>query len=220
MENFTAIRNGIREHIKAGKLSPFDFGIFVFLQLGADWSTGIYVGCAKTIAYQFGDHTLKADVQKSLRRLRDKEYINYRNGDGKRKGYPILIHKYEPTVGEQSGTRLNAWKHGSKVLPEYEPQNGQGTVGEAPERSRNGGGTVGHPAKCLETRELAPPEHESQNGQAKMVEPIQDLRPKRPKDVDAGSYADEAGGIEKCWREGSQVPIAPYTPPPNVQCKR
>src|SRR5438552_6248953 len=128
MENFTAIRNGLLDHALAGKLSPFDFGLYVFLIMRADYATGIYEGCALTIACQFGDPSQKEHIQKSLRRLRDKKYLNYRNGDGSRGAYPILINKFFVTVGELSGTRLNAWKHNGPARPEYERRNGGGTV--------------------------------------------------------------------------------------------
>jgi hypothetical protein len=123
MENFTPIRNGIREHLEAGKMSPFDLGIYTFLLLSVDWGTGVYHGCALTIAFSFGDSSLKAHIQRALRRLRNRCYINYRKGDGRRHGYSILIHKYEPTAGELLGMRLNAWKYGDLSRPYYEPKN-------------------------------------------------------------------------------------------------
>ena len=138
MENFTAIRNGLLDHALGGKLSPFDFGLYVFLIMRAGYSTGIYEGCALTIACQFGDPSQKEHVQKGLRRLRDKKYINYRNGDGSRGAYPILINKFDVTVGELSGHRLNAWKHNGLAQPQYEPQNSGGTVETL---SWHGGGT-------------------------------------------------------------------------------
>jgi hypothetical protein len=128
MDNFTPLRNGILEHLRDGKLCPFDFGIYALLHLGADWSTGIYHGCAGTIAYQFGAPTLKPHINKTLMRLRERKYINYRKGNGTRGGYPILIHKYEVRISELSGQRLNAWKNGELALPEYEPWNCGGTL--------------------------------------------------------------------------------------------
>ena len=128
MDNFTPLRNGILEHLRDGKLCPFDFGIYTLLHLGAEWSTGIYHGCAGTIAYQFGAPTLKPHINKTLMRLRERKYINYRKGNGKRGGYPILIHKYEVRIAELSGQRLNAWKNGELATPAYEPWNCGGTV--------------------------------------------------------------------------------------------
>ena len=130
MENFTAIRNGLLDHLRDGKICPFDLGIYVLLHLRANWATGIYHGCALSIAHQFADTNLKIHINKALIRLRERQYINYRKGDGRRGGYPILIHKYHVTVGELSGQRLTAWKHGELCLPEYERLNGSGRVTE------------------------------------------------------------------------------------------
>jgi hypothetical protein len=142
MDGFTQIRNGLLDHALAGKLSPFDFGLYVFLIMRADFKTGIYHGCAMTIAYQFGDSGLKHHINKALIRLRNHGYINYQKGDGRRGGYPILIHKYQVTVGELSGQRLNAWKQGDLMRPAYEPRNGHGTVEEESGKSE---GRVGEP---------------------------------------------------------------------------
>jgi len=146
VDNFTAIRNGLLRHINEGKLCPFDLGIYVYLLLRADWSTGIFQGCALTIAYGFNDHSLRHHINKSLSRLRERQYINYRKGDGRRGGYEVLIHKYQVTVGELSGHRLNAWKHGELCRPEYERWNGNGTVEE---ESGKSGGRVGEPIQDL-----------------------------------------------------------------------
>jgi hypothetical protein len=128
MAGFSKIRTGILDHIQDGKMCPFDLGIYVFLHLRADWNTGIVQTCAATIAYQFNDASLTKQVQRSLRRLRDHGYVNYREGTGKRGRYPILLHKYRVAVGELIGRELNAWKNGDLVKPEYEPAGGDGTV--------------------------------------------------------------------------------------------
>jgi hypothetical protein len=147
MDNFTPIRNGIREHISAGNLCPFDLGIYVFLHLGADWATGIFHGCALSLAYAFNDPSLKHHINKSLIRLRGRQYINYPKGCGRRGAYEMLIHKYEVTVGELRGKRLNAWRHGELCRPAYDDRNSGGTAGE---RSENGGGRVEEPILDLQ----------------------------------------------------------------------
>jgi len=76
LDNFTPIRNGLSEHIKLGRLGPYDLGVYLFLHLHADWATGIYTGSALGIAFGFGDSCIKKHIQKSLRRLRDRVYIN------------------------------------------------------------------------------------------------------------------------------------------------
>jgi hypothetical protein len=94
----------------------------------SDWATGIYHGCAGTIAYQCGEPNSKPKINKTLIRLRSNGYINYRKGDGTRGGYPILINKCDIRIGERAGTRLDAWKNGELAKPEYTPQNGKGAV--------------------------------------------------------------------------------------------
>jgi len=142
MKNFTPIRNGLLDHLERGRFSPFDLGVYMFLHLHADWATGIYRGCALGIAFGFGDSSLKHHIQKALRRLRDRGYINYKKGDGTRGNYSILIDKYEPRVGELLGTRLDAWKSGDLAEAEYESKNGEAAVGL---QSSNGSSPVAEP---------------------------------------------------------------------------
>src|ERR1019366_3048800 len=98
-----------------------------------------YRGTALGIAFTFDDTTLKANVNKSLKRLREHCYINFRKGNGLRGGYDVLIHKYEITLGELKGKRLDAWKHGDLCIAEYETWNAEETVEQ---QSSNGGVTV------------------------------------------------------------------------------
>jgi hypothetical protein len=128
MENFTPIRRGILDHLRGGKMCPFDLGVYVALHLRADWSTGVYRGCALALAYDFGDSNLRDHIKKSLFRLRERGFINYPKGDGMRGSYDILINKRDVTSGERAGMRLDAWKHGKLAKPEYAPQNGNGAV--------------------------------------------------------------------------------------------
>jgi hypothetical protein len=145
MTGFSPIRRGLIEHIREGKFCPSDLGIYTFLQLTADWATGVCYTCAAGIASQFGDPGLKELVQKALRRLRENGYINYQRGHGQRGLYPILINKYEPTVGALCGKRLNAFAENSLDKPVYEAKNGEAT---AEPRSSHGGDTV---ARTVET---------------------------------------------------------------------
>jgi len=148
-EGFAQIRNGLKEHIEAGKLCPTDLGVYLFLHLYCDYSTGIYKGTALGIAYRMGDATHKCTINKSLARLKKIKFINFRAGNGKRGGYEILIDKFEPTFGELRGRRLNAWKSGANGRPIYE-------AGTVEERSRNSEGTVearsGHGQGTVEER--------------------------------------------------------------------
>jgi len=120
MNGFTPIRNGILEHLESGRITLLEFGVYVLLHLRADWATGIYRGCALTLAYQSGDPDNRTQIKDVLFRLKRKRYINYSPLKGKKGAYEILIHKYEPRVGRLTGTRLNAWKHGELCKPDYE----------------------------------------------------------------------------------------------------
>lgn len=139
-EGFTAIRNGIREHVKQGKFQLNDLGLYLYLHLECDWRTGVYHGTAEGIAYGLGDLSLKREVQDSLSRLRREGYINYRKGNGQRGGYDILIHKFRPTVGKLFGFELNAWKNEDKCKPAYEPSGGSPGGGRTEDELRTNGG--------------------------------------------------------------------------------
>lgn len=139
MDHYTPIRNGILEHLEQSRLSPLEFALYVMLHLRADWATGIYRGCALTLAYQFGNSHLHLQIKDTLLRLKRKGYINYSPEKGRRGAYEILIHKYEPRLGRLSGTRLNAWKHDDLAKPEYEalasgsPETRLRLAGDSPE---------------------------------------------------------------------------------------
>ena len=102
---YVQIRNGLREHVAAGQFSPTDLAVYLFLHLHKNWKTAICWTNARSIATCFKlDHA--STVQDSFRRLRDKGYIQYRPGDGKRGSYPVLIVGDEPTHGVLKGCRL------------------------------------------------------------------------------------------------------------------
>lgn len=68
--NYTMLRNGIREHIRLGKFSPTDWCVYSTLLLYADWGTGIYFGCAGTIAPVWNGQLNARTVRDSMNRLR------------------------------------------------------------------------------------------------------------------------------------------------------
>jgi hypothetical protein len=199
-EGFAQIRNGLKEHIEAGKLCPTDLGVYTFLHLYCDYSTGIYKGTALGIAYRMGDATHKSTINKSLARLKKIRFINFRAGNGKRGGYEILIDKFEPTFGELRGCRLNAWKVCSNGRPLYEA----GTVVEG---SRHGEGTA---------------EARSGHGQGTVVERIpyiQTIQTEIPTDLHTssdGSGDDDAATLPSVPMEGGTGKTEPVTLAPLV----
>lgn len=98
-----------------------DYAVYNFLIAAADFKTGIYRGCALSIAYGFNSPKRKTLIQKVLRRLRDNKYVNFRKGNGARGPYDILVNKYDVQAGERAGQRLDAWKHGEQAIPDYVP---------------------------------------------------------------------------------------------------
>jgi hypothetical protein len=175
-EGFTAIRRGLLEHIERGKLCPTDLGVYLYLQMKCDWATGIYQGTAVGIAFGFSDAGLKPLIQKSLRRLRDAGFINYREGDGRRKGYPILIHKFRPTIGKLLGQELNAWSEKDNVVPKYIPITEErltGNGGAAEERlTGNGQGADGRPIQDVqEDKDFSRSDQDRQTSSLRQAEP-------------------------------------------------
>jgi len=106
MTNFTAIRNGIKEHIEAGQFSDRELGVYLFLHLWARWDCGIIWTTAASIKGTFKNKEVKLrSVQNSMNRLRKKEYIDYKPGDGSGWVYPVLIVKALCTDGVLKGCR-------------------------------------------------------------------------------------------------------------------
>jgi hypothetical protein len=112
------------EHLRLGKMSLTDLGVYLLLHRWCEWRWGIYYGCAATIASLMGGRAEKAEVQRSLQNLRRFQFVNYPLGTGSRGSYRILIHKYLPRVGELRGYRLNAFALNSLEQPLYECLNG------------------------------------------------------------------------------------------------
>ena len=136
---FIPIFIGLDEHLRLGKMSLTDLGVYLLLHRWCEWRWGIYYGCAATIASLMGGRAEKSEVQRSLQNLRRFEFINYRQGSGSRGSYNILIHKYLPRVGELRGYRLNAFAINCLDQPLYECPNSQRTEDGL---STDGGKTV------------------------------------------------------------------------------
>ena len=136
---FIPIFTGLDEHLRLGKMSLTDLGVYLLLHRWCEWRWGIYYGCAATIASLMGGRAEKSEVQRSLNNLRRYHFVNYRLGTGSRGSYNILIHKFLPRVGELRGYRLNAFDENSLDQPFYEYTNGERTVEGL---STDGGRTV------------------------------------------------------------------------------
>ena len=121
---FIRLRQGIFEHIASGKMTPIDFAVYVTLLKWANWRTGICMTNSISLASNWGNwsstvdrksdgeetmpNTKERSIQNSLLRLRKRGFINYPTGDGTRGSYPVLIDKFEPTLGMLVGWSLDA----------------------------------------------------------------------------------------------------------------
>lgn len=105
-DGFSAIRHGIKEHIENGQFSDRELGIYLFLHLYARWDSGIIWTTAASIKGTMKHKEMKLrTVQNCLKRLREKEYIDYPEGKGNSGVYPVLIVKSTCTTGVLKGCR-------------------------------------------------------------------------------------------------------------------
>ncbi len=108
IDSFVKSRRGILEHLVQSKLTFHEFGVFQLLLLLADKATGVVWTDSRKIAGNFTT-TLKEHTAKyALRGLKAKGYIKSFQQQGSRDSYPILINKYEITVGDLKGCMVNA----------------------------------------------------------------------------------------------------------------
>lgn len=109
--NFTRVRNDlIDDHLKDGEISISQFVIYLVMIRRADWTTGVFRGNAETIATHLGGQLSPQQVNKMLTEMQKAGYIKRFQVQGKPGFYPILINKFEPTLGPHKGKRLNALK--------------------------------------------------------------------------------------------------------------
>jgi hypothetical protein len=106
-DGFTAIRPGLKDHIEGGMFSDRELGIYTFLHLYMRWDSGVIWTCASGIKNTMKNKEVKLrTVQNSLKRMREKEYIDYPKGNGSGGLYPVLILKATVTAGVLKGSRV------------------------------------------------------------------------------------------------------------------
>ncbi|MFZ0685621.1 MAG: hypothetical protein WAM89_08745 [Terriglobales bacterium] len=117
------IRSGLRDHVTNGRFTAIDLGVYMYLHMIAKWGTGI----AYTNAVAIGNvlDTPTTTINGSLARLRERGYIQYPKGDGKRGSYFIYIMKYRPTVGMLKGWELSDFNAVDLSEVIYSNPNGQ-----------------------------------------------------------------------------------------------
>jgi len=107
--NFVKNRRGILQHLKEGRISKDEFAAYEFMLLSADAATGVWWGDSVELAAAFGQRDLRQEKAKDvLHGLEEKGYIKRFRQQGSRAKYPILINKYEITVGPLSDRLVDA----------------------------------------------------------------------------------------------------------------
>lgn len=103
---FVPIRRGLWEHLRDGRMSPFEALAFVYICSQADTRTGVWKGSAGALVTELGFHPRTA--RDLLERMEHGGYIRRFVSQGMRRCYPILIHKFPVTQGERNGEVLDA----------------------------------------------------------------------------------------------------------------
>lgn len=100
---FVPLRRGLWEHARDGSLTHTGALIYIYMLSQADTRTGVWKGSAQSLAGELGIR--KSTVKYALRGL-DGRYIKRLTVPGKHICYPILLHKFLITQGQQVGLKL------------------------------------------------------------------------------------------------------------------
>ncbi|KKK60744.1 hypothetical protein LCGC14_3021290 [marine sediment metagenome] len=115
---FVKSRRGILQHLRTGKITHEQFAAFEIILHEADPATGIWWGSANALAGNY--NYSKRSARHLLEQLERSGYIKRFATVGGRSNYPILVDKYEPTLGVKVGLRLNALLTEDWRRPAYE----------------------------------------------------------------------------------------------------
>lgn len=103
---FVPIRRGLWEHLRDGRMSPFEALAFIYICSQADTRTGVWKGSAGALVTELG--FVPRTARDLLERMEHGGYIRRFVSQGMRHCYPILIHKFPVTQGEHNGEVLDA----------------------------------------------------------------------------------------------------------------
>jgi hypothetical protein len=103
---FVPLRRGLWEHLRDGRMSPFEALAFIYICSQADTRTGIWKGSAGALVIELGFNSRTA--RDLLERMERGGYIRRFCNPGVRHCYPILVHKFPITQGEHNGKVLDA----------------------------------------------------------------------------------------------------------------
>jgi len=132
---FIAVRRGLLEHLRRGKLTELEALTFIIILGLANPHTGIWWGSAKSLWGEYPFYGNERRARRALKGLASKWYIKRLSTPGKHSNYPILIDKYEVKVGSKVGLRLNARKSKNERRLCYEKngtRRGEGELGVIP----------------------------------------------------------------------------------------
>lgn len=112
-------RRGIWEHFADGRMTPLRYTVHQYIISQADTRTGVWRGCAKSIASALCISERVA--RRALEDLTRLDYLRRFPVPGKHSCYPILIHKFYPLNGEHKGEQLDAISSLSPMDLRYAP---------------------------------------------------------------------------------------------------
>lgn len=104
-------RRGILDHLHQGRLSFSEFAVYTILVMLADSRTGAVVTKASSLERLLSEcegAIKKQRIQDILASLHLKGYIRRFHIQGSHSGYPVLIHKYQITIGEKKDWFVDA----------------------------------------------------------------------------------------------------------------
>jgi hypothetical protein len=131
---FVPLRRGLWEHLRDGRMSPFETLAFIYICSQADTRTGIWKGSAGALVTEIGFKPRTArDV---LERMEHGDYIRRFAVPGRHVCYPILVHKFPLTQGEHDGEQLNALESTSPADLRYFPCEHDGEQHGEPDASQ------------------------------------------------------------------------------------
>lgn len=110
MGGFVKIRRGIEEHLIAGAIGFFEFGVYATIHLQADYRTGVWTGSAPRLQASAPRGAKLRDIQRALKRLEEIAFIRVFHTQGKRGNYHVMLNKFESSSPALKGKRLNAFK--------------------------------------------------------------------------------------------------------------
>jgi hypothetical protein len=120
MKGFVIIRGGIVDHLLAGNISLFDLGVYLVIQLQADFRTGVWRGSAPRLLATASRGTNLRQVQRALQNLTNQGLLRSFHVRGKRGNFCVLLDRYEIKMGALRGKRLIASKSEDWRNPYYE----------------------------------------------------------------------------------------------------